>query len=65
MTGFRTVLADLVMVESPRWHDDRLVFSDWGTGEILALEADGTSRTLGHVPGGMPFASTGCRTAGC
>jgi sugar lactone lactonase YvrE len=55
MTQFRSVLADLVMVESPRWHDDRLVFADWGTGEILALEADGTRRTLGRVPGEMPF----------
>ena len=25
--------SDLVLVESPRWHDDRLVFSDWGAGE--------------------------------
>ena len=55
MAEFRTVLADLVLVESPRWHDDRLVFSDWGTGEIVALEADGTRRTLGRVEGGMPF----------
>jgi sugar lactone lactonase YvrE len=55
MTEFRTILADLVLVESPRWHDDRLVFSDWGTGEILALEADGSRRTLATVAGGMPF----------
>ncbi len=55
MAEFRTVLSDLVLVESPRWHDDRLVFSDWGTGEIVALEADGTRRTLGRVEGGMPF----------
>jgi sugar lactone lactonase YvrE len=55
MTEFRTVLADLVLVESPRWHDDRLVFSDWGTGEIVALDADGVRRVLGRVSGGMPF----------
>ena len=55
MAEFHTVLSDLVLVESPRWHDDRLVFSDWGTGEIIALEADGTRRTLGRVEGGMPF----------
>jgi sugar lactone lactonase YvrE len=52
---FRAVLSGLALVESPRWHDDRLVFSDWGTGEIVALEADGNSRTLGRVEGGMPF----------
>ena len=55
MSEFRTVLADLVLVESPRWHDHQLVFSDWGTGEIVALETDGTRRTLGRVEGGMPF----------
>jgi sugar lactone lactonase YvrE len=55
MADFHTVLADLVMVESPRWHDDRLVFADWGTGEIIALQSDGTRRTLGLVAGGMPF----------
>jgi sugar lactone lactonase YvrE len=55
MTELRTVLDDLVLVESPRWHDDHLVFSDWGTGEILALEADGRRRTLAQFPGGMPF----------
>jgi sugar lactone lactonase YvrE len=55
MADFRAVLSDLVLVESPRWHDDRLVFSDWGTGEIVALESDGNRRMLGRVEGGMPF----------
>ena len=39
MAELHPVLSDLVMVESPRWHDDRLVFSDWGAGEIVALRA--------------------------
>jgi sugar lactone lactonase YvrE len=55
MAELRAVLSDLVLVESPRWHDDRLVFSDWGTGEIVVLESDGNRRTLGRVEGGMPF----------
>ena len=44
MAELRTVATDLVLVESPRWHDGRLVFSDWGTGEILALAPDGERR---------------------
>lgn len=55
MSDFRTVSADLVMVESPRWHDDRLVFCDWGTGEVFALGPDGRRTVLARVDGGMPF----------
>lgn len=32
------------LVESPRWHDGRLWFSDWTAGEIRVLEPDGSSR---------------------
>ena len=55
MAEFRPLLTDLVMVEAPRWHDDRLVFSDWGTGTVLALDADGRTQTLATVEGNMPF----------
>ena len=55
MAEFRPLLTDLVMVEAPRWHDDRLVFSDWGTGTVLALDADGRTETLASVEGNMPF----------
>jgi sugar lactone lactonase YvrE len=29
--------------ESPRWHDDHLWFSDWGTQEIIAVDLEGNS----------------------
>src|SRR4030095_6060022 len=48
MTPFRTLLSNLVLVESPRWHDDRLVFSDWGTGELLAVGLDGAPEVITH-----------------
>jgi sugar lactone lactonase YvrE len=38
------------MGESPRWHDDRLWFSNWGTDEIVAVDLDGTCEVIG--PGG-------------
>jgi sugar lactone lactonase YvrE len=38
------------MAESPRWHDGRLWFSNWGTDEIVAVDLDGTSEVIG--PGG-------------
>src|SRR6266542_2493198 len=43
MTGFR-------LGESPRWHDDRLWFSDWGAHEVIAVDLDGTSQVIVRVP---------------
>jgi sugar lactone lactonase YvrE len=36
--------------ESPRWHDDRLWFADWGTQEIVAVDFDGRSDVILSVP---------------
>jgi sugar lactone lactonase YvrE len=36
----------LGLVESPRWHDGRLWFSDWIAGEILAIDEAGTSELI-------------------
>jgi sugar lactone lactonase YvrE len=54
MAQFTTLLSDLVLVESPRWHDDRLVFSDWGSGEVLAVALDGTREVITRVDA-IPF----------
>ena len=35
--------------ESPRWHNDRLWFSDWGEQEILAVELEGHVETVVRV----------------
>jgi sugar lactone lactonase YvrE len=37
------------LVESPRWHDDRLYFSDWSAGEVLAVDLAGHSEVVAHV----------------
>ena len=34
----------IVSGESPRWHDGRLWFSDWGANQVLALGTDGSPR---------------------
>jgi sugar lactone lactonase YvrE len=36
----------LVFGEQPRWHDDRLWFSDWGTQEVIAVDLDGNSEVV-------------------
>ena len=49
-----TVLLDgLAYVESPRWHEGRLWFAHWGTGEIVAVDLDGHSEVTGHGPPGL------------
>jgi sugar lactone lactonase YvrE len=47
MTGAPQVLmSGLVFGEQPRWHDDRLWFSDWGTREVIAVDLAGHSEVV-------------------
>jgi sugar lactone lactonase YvrE len=43
------------MGESPRWHQGRLWFSDWGAQEIIALDLDGRSEVVVRSQFGLPF----------
>ena len=52
----QVLLRDLGMGESPRWHDGRLWFSDWGTNEIIALDLDGHREVIGPGGGGSGWA---------
>jgi len=47
------LLTGLVIGESPRWHEDRLWFSHWGMGEIVAVDLEGNSEVVGHGPPGL------------
>ena len=46
MTDLHPVLTGLGLVEAPRWHDDRLVFSDWGARTVLTLDGEERTQTL-------------------
>jgi sugar lactone lactonase YvrE len=35
--------------ESPRWHDGRLWFSDWGAGQVIALNPEGGHEVVASV----------------
>jgi sugar lactone lactonase YvrE len=52
--GPKTLMAGLAVGESPRWHDDRLWFSDLGAHQVVAVDLDGTSEVIAHVPA-MPM----------
>jgi sugar lactone lactonase YvrE len=42
-----TVLMEgITFGESPRWHDGRVWFSDWGTHEVIALDPQGTHEVV-------------------
>jgi sugar lactone lactonase YvrE len=47
--GVRTLLTGRGLVESPRWHDGRLYFSDWSAGEVLAVDLAGRSEVIARV----------------
>jgi sugar lactone lactonase YvrE len=50
----RTIKRGLMLGESPRWHDGSLWVSDWGAGEILAIDETGRSEVAARVDG-LPF----------
>jgi len=48
------LMTGLALGESPRWHDDRLWFSDWGAQEIVAVDLAGKSEVIVRMPS-LPF----------
>ena len=49
------VTAGLAFGESPRWHDGRLWVCNWGTGEIIAVDAEGNREVMLTVPAVLPY----------
>jgi sugar lactone lactonase YvrE len=49
----RILLDGLAIGESPRWHDGRLWFAHWGTGEIVAVDLHGRAEVMATGPGGL------------
>jgi sugar lactone lactonase YvrE len=43
------------MGESPRWHENRLWFSDWGAQEIVAVDPDGHREVVVRTRFNFPF----------
>lgn len=48
----RLVLDGLAFPESARWHDGRLWFAHWGTGEVVAVGPDGSTEVTTPAPDG-------------
>jgi sugar lactone lactonase YvrE len=54
VTELQTLMSGISFGESPRWHDDRLWFSDWGAQEIIAVDLEGNSEVVVRMPS-FPF----------
>jgi sugar lactone lactonase YvrE len=55
MSQTRTLLTGLGFGESPRWHDGRLWFANWGTQEVVTAGLDGSSEVMFRVPTTVPY----------
>ena len=49
MPDLQTLMSGIAFGESPRWHDDRLWFSDWGAQEVIAVDLEGKSEVMVRV----------------
>jgi sugar lactone lactonase YvrE len=49
MNEIHTLLTGRGLLESPRWHGDRLYFSDWSAGEVVEADRAGASRVIAEV----------------
>ncbi len=47
-------MTGLAFGEAVRWHDNRCWFADWGTQEIVAVDLNGKSEVVVHVPTARP-----------
>ena len=45
----QTLMTGIAFGESPRWHDDRLWFSDWGAQEVVAVDLEGNGEVMVRV----------------
>jgi sugar lactone lactonase YvrE len=55
MSETRVLLDGLAIGESPRWHEGRLWFSNWGAQEVVAVDLEGNSEVVVRVPAAFLF----------
>jgi len=51
MPELQTLLTGLAFGESPRWHNGRLWFSDFGAQEVVAVDLEGKSEVIAPISG--------------
>src|SRR4030081_1412174 len=58
LSELRILATGITFGESPRWHDDRLWFCDWGAEELIAVDLAGKNELVLRVPS-FPFSIDG------
>jgi sugar lactone lactonase YvrE len=56
MSELQTLMNDLVIGETPRWHEGRLWFSHWGAQEVVAVDLDGNSEVVARATTNIGYA---------
>ncbi len=51
MLELQTLMTGLAFGESPRWHNGRLWFSDFGAQEVVAVDLEGKSEVIARIQG--------------
>ena len=51
MPELKTLMTGLAFGESPRWHNGRLWFSDFGAQEVVVVDLDGKSEVIPRIQG--------------
>jgi sugar lactone lactonase YvrE len=46
----QVLMTGIAFGEQPRWHEDRLWFSDWGPPEVIAVDLEGNSELILRAP---------------
>jgi sugar lactone lactonase YvrE len=46
----QTLMTGIAFGEQPRWHEDRLWFSDWGPREVISVDLEGNSEVVLRAP---------------
>ncbi len=54
MSELQTLMTGLAIGESPRWHEGRLWFCNWGEHEIIAVDPEGNSEVVTRDPAVSP-----------
>lgn len=50
MADPETLLTEIALGESPRWHEGRLWFSDWAAHEVVSIDLEGNREVVLRVP---------------
>ena len=50
MSDLKTLLSGISFGEQPRWHENRLWFSDWGPREVIAVDLKGNKEVILRAP---------------